>query len=170
MVYPDGGEVWCSPTSTAMVLRYWGRSVPVPRAAARTYDHAYAGTGNWPFNTAYAASFGLDAYVTRMGSLAQVEEWISAGVPVIISIGFEEGELPGAPVAWSNGHIIVVRGFTRDGDVIVNDPAGSSDAKVRYVYDRAALQRAWRSSSGGTVYLIHPRDHALPTARRYGSW
>ncbi len=23
MVYPDGGEVWCSPTSTSMVLAYW---------------------------------------------------------------------------------------------------------------------------------------------------
>lgn len=170
MVYPDGGEVWCSPTSTAMVLGYWGRSVSVPRAAARTYDHAYEGTGNWPFNTAYAATLGLDAYVTRMGSLAQVEEWISAGVPVILSIAFEEGELPGAPVAWSNGHLIVVRGFTRDGDVIVNDPAGPSDARVRHVYDRAALQRAWRRWSGGTVYLIHPGDHALPTARRHGSW
>ena len=24
MVYPDGGEVWCSPTSTSMVLGYYG--------------------------------------------------------------------------------------------------------------------------------------------------
>ena len=26
MVYPDGGEVWCSPTSTSMVLGYWNQS------------------------------------------------------------------------------------------------------------------------------------------------
>ena len=25
MVYPDGGEVWCSPTSTSMVMDYWAR-------------------------------------------------------------------------------------------------------------------------------------------------
>ncbi len=24
MIYPDGGNVWCSPTSTSMVLGYWG--------------------------------------------------------------------------------------------------------------------------------------------------
>ena len=66
----SGGEAWCSPTSTSMVLAYYDR-LPDPRrygwvpdghvdpwvdhAARMTYDHAYDGTGNWPFNTAYAA-------------------------------------------------------------------------------------------------------------------
>jgi hypothetical protein len=85
--YPQwggGGQVWCSPTSTTMVLRYWG-SGPTPRqyawvddsyadpevdhAARFTFDYRYDGAGNWPFNTAYAATFGLDAYVTRLPSL-----------------------------------------------------------------------------------------------------
>ena len=70
--YGGGGEAWCSPTSTAMVLGYYGRLPAAssyawvgPRAdpwvdevARRTYDVAYEGTGNWPFNTAYAASRG----------------------------------------------------------------------------------------------------------------
>ena len=35
MVYPDGGEVWCSPTSTSMVLGYWGATGPCqPRVRA----------------------------------------------------------------------------------------------------------------------------------------
>ena len=65
-----GGEAWCSPTSTSMVLGYYdalpppsptascppGHPAPwVDYAARRTYDAAYEGTGNWPFNTAYAA-------------------------------------------------------------------------------------------------------------------
>ncbi len=170
MVYPDGGEVWCSPTSTSMVLAYWGKSVTVPTAASRTYDYVYKGNGNWPFNTAFAASFGLDAYVTRMASLSQVEEWISAGVPVVLSIGWGQGELPGAPFATSGGHVIVVRGFTSAGNVIVNDPGFSTNEKVRVVYSRAALQRVWLKYSGGTVYLIHPKSKAVPTDKRYGSW
>ncbi|MDQ5867011.1 MAG: hypothetical protein M3390_14955, partial [Chloroflexota bacterium] len=70
MVYPDGGEVWCSPTSVSMVLGYWaGRSgscVPGVRAAVTgVYDRVYEGHGNWPFNAAYAAGQGMEAYVTR---------------------------------------------------------------------------------------------------------
>jgi hypothetical protein len=30
MLYPNGGEGWCSPTSTVMVLGYWGYNVAVP--------------------------------------------------------------------------------------------------------------------------------------------
>lgn len=170
MIYPDGGEVWCSPTSTSMVLAYWGKSVTVPQAAAGTYDHAYKGNGNWPFNTAWASTYGMDAYVTRMGSLAQLEEWISAGVPVVISIAWKKGELRGAPIASSNGHVIVVRGFDANGNVIVNDPAASSDSRVRVVYRRAELFTVWLKYSGGTAYLIHPRNHSVPTGKRHGSW
>nr|MBA3308119.1 C39 family peptidase [Chloroflexota bacterium] len=60
---------WCSPTATSMVLAYWGCSIPVALAAAATYDHVYAGTGNWAFNTAWAGSLGFEAYVTRFASL-----------------------------------------------------------------------------------------------------
>lgn len=170
MIYPNGGEVWCSPTSTSMVLAYWGHGVTVPRAAAATYDYVYEGNGNWPFNTAWAGAYGLDAYVTRMSTMAQVEEWISAGVPVIISLGFNRGELDGAPIPSSNGHIIVVRGFTRSGNVIVNDPAAASDSAVRIIYKRAQLERLWLKHSGGTVYLVYPKGHAIPTSKSYGSW
>ena len=170
MIYKGGGEVWCSPTSTSMVLAYWGYSVPVPAAAAATYDHVYTGNGNWPFNTAWAGTFGLEAYVTRMGSFAQVEEWIQAGVPVIISHAYNPGELPGAPLRRTAGHILVIRGFDAAGNVIANDPAASSDAGVRIVYDRAALERLWLTRSRGTVYLIYPRGHAVPTANALGSW
>ena len=61
----------CSPTSLAMVLAYYealpgeaetawvGRAHVdrvVDHVARMTYDHGYDGTGNWPFNTAYAAT------------------------------------------------------------------------------------------------------------------
>lgn len=165
--FPDGGG-WCSPTSVAMLMAYWADRTgngewdrPVPEVAAGVRDYEYGGTGNWVFNTAYAASLGLDAYVTRFDSLAGVEQWIVAGVPVAINIEFEEGELDGAPMPSSDGHIIVVRGFDRRGNPIVNDPAGRADQgeNVRIVYDRAQLERAWQGRPAGTVYIIHPPGH-----------
>ncbi len=68
------GARWCSPTSTTMLLAFHGR-LPEPadvrlgragvrgprswsQAARHVYDYAYAGAGNWSFNTAYAGRAG----------------------------------------------------------------------------------------------------------------
>ncbi|HET9495101.1 MAG TPA: peptidase C39 family protein, partial [Chloroflexia bacterium] len=167
MVYPDGGEVWCSPTSVAMVLGYWaGESGPcepgVRSAVAGVYDRIYRGHGNWPFNAAYAASRGMEAYVTRFTGLAQAEEWIAAGVPVIMSIGWGRGQLSGAPIASSSGHLLVLAGFDAQGNPVVNDPAAPSDQSVQRTYRRAQFERLWLARSGGTAYVIYPEGHAVP--------
>lgn len=167
MIYPEtgplkGGEVWCSPTSVTMVLEYWsvklGASLadPVPVAARATWDRTYAGGGNWPFNTAYVASKGLHAVVTRFSGLAEAEAWIARGVPLVLSIGWNRGELDGAPLPTSRGHILVLRGFTPTGDPVFNDPAYPSAARVRTVYRRAQLERLWLGHSSGIAYLIRP--------------
>src|SRR5205085_12613026 len=89
-------------------------------AARGVYDWNYHGTGNWPFNTAYAASRGLSAFVTRLRSLAEAERFIAAGIPVIASVSFSSGALSGAPIASTAGHLLVIVGFTSTGDVVVN--------------------------------------------------
>jgi len=163
----SGGEAWCSPTSLAMVLAYYGIS-PAPtgitlghtdaivdHTAKMVFDHGYDGTGNWAFNTAYASTLvGGDAYVTRLHDLREAEDHILAGVPLIVSVAFDRFQLTGAPISASNGHLMVLVGFEPDGDVVVNDPAGATNAEVRRVYDRAEFERIWVAASGGTAYVI----------------
>ncbi len=162
MIYPDGGRVWCSPTSTTMLLEYWsakfGRSLAdtVPETAKAVWDVMYRGAGNWAFNMAYASSKGLQAYVTSLSSFAEAETWIARGVPLALSIGWKDGELEGAPIGHSAGHLVVLCGFTQDGDPIVNDPAQPTDDKVRMIYPRDQLERAWLAHSGGVVYVVQP--------------
>ena len=105
----------------------------VDHAARMTYDHAYSGTGNWPFNTAYAATRTDHAFVTRLRSLREAGLFIEAGIPLVASISFGSGELDGAPIGATNGHLLVIVGFTDDGDVIVNDPA-AREAQGRPAY------------------------------------
>jgi Peptidase_C39 like family len=126
------------------------------------YDRVYGGHGNWPFNTAYAAGQGMEAYVTRFTSMAQAEDWIAAGVPVIISYGWGRNQLTGAPLPASNGHLAVLVGFDAKGNPIVNDPAAPANEAVQRTYQRAELERLWLQSSGGTVYLIYPVGRAVP--------
>ena len=163
--YPDGGEGWCSPTSMSMIVGYWahdsGPCEPKVRAAVDgVYDWIYEGHGNWPFNTAYAASRGLEASVARFRSLADAEPWIAAGVPVGVSYAWKAGQLTGAPVRSSDGHLGVLVGFDVNGDPIVNDPAGKGEA-LRRTYRRAEFENVWVSHSGGTAYLVYPPGWAI---------
>lgn len=190
--YPEhggGGEAWCSPTSTSMVLGFWNRLPPaqdytwvdaayvdrwIDHAAAQTFDHAYGGAGNWSFNVAYAAEFGLEAFVTRLRSLGEARQFINAGIPLVASVTFTRNELAGAEYD-TDGHLLVIRGFTAAGDVVVNDPASHlqpSNDEVEIVYAGREFERVWLAGSGGLVYAIHPRDVRLPTppAGRPPNW
>lgn len=162
MVYPDGGNVWCSPTSVSMVLGYWGvlpgGCEPRVRAAVDgVYDWIYDGHGNWVFNTAYAATLGFTASVRRFASLDEVEPWIARGVPVIFSFAWGKSDLTGAAIESSNGHLAVIVGFDSQGNPIVNDPAAAANDDVQRTYNRAELEAVWLTNSGGTVYIIEPR-------------
>jgi hypothetical protein len=174
MAYPNGGRI-CSPTSVAMLLAYWhactgnadlsafaDRAAVAQLVAPRVYDPIYDGYGNWGFNTAYAAAQGLDAYVACFDNLAQLGPWIAAGVPVVISVSWQAGELTNAPIASSAGHLLIVAGFDETGQVIVADPRAEGEAQVRRLYDAAQLARAWQRNSSGMVYLIHPRGWPVP--------
>ena len=164
MIYPNGGEVWCSPTTVTMLLEYWGIKLKrtlaerVPKAVNAIWDKVYDGGGNWVLNTAYVGSKGLKAYVDRLSSLSQAEAFIRRGLPLVVSINWKLGTLRGAKLPTSSGHILLLRGFTKNGDPITNDPAGKREtqADIVTVYDRAEFERAWIEHSGGIVYVVQP--------------
>lgn len=167
MVYPDGGKVWCSPTSTSMVLAYLrgetGDCEPRVRAAKTgTYDWVPDNFGNWLFNTAYAGTFGFNAYATRFASMREVETWVALGIPVVFTFAWSPGQLTGAAIPSSGGHLAVFVGFDDAGNPIVNDPAAPSNATVRRTYDRTELETLWLKHSGGAVYLIYPEGFQPP--------
>ena len=183
--YDGGGEAWCSPTSTTMVLGYWGQYptaadmayIPagyadpqVDYAARYTFDYHYNGTGNWPFNAAYAARYGMDAFVTRLRSLDEAEAFIRAGIPLVASIAVDPNKLDGFLFKSSSGHLLVITGITADGNVMANDPASTSDATVPHVYDRGQFEDAWLNHSGGIVYVIHPASTPLPAVPAQANW
>ena len=173
--YPDGGG-WCSPTSLSMVLTHWGSesnradwNLDAPEVAAGVYDRQFKfHTGNWSFNTAFAGSLdGMRAYVTRFSDISELEDWIAAGIPVIISARYDLLQ-DGRPDDFS-GHLTVCRGFTENGDLVINDPW--TDLKVesvRHIYKRENVRRAW-ATSHNTVYLVYPENTKLPFDR-FGHW
>ncbi|MEV4499249.1 peptidase C39 family protein [Micromonospora arborensis] len=185
--YPQwggGGDSWCSPTCTSMVLAYWGAE-PAPEryawvepsgprpvvvhAARHCYDHAYAGAGNWPFNTAYAGLHGVDAFVTRLRSLVEAEAFIAAGIPLIVSAAFRADEVPGLAYD-TGGHLMVLVGFTADGDPVLNDPYAPDDDAVRRTVPRRQFEAVWQRGSGGVAYVLRPASVPLPPPPAQANW
>jgi hypothetical protein len=170
MAYPNG-KVLCSPTTVSMIMTYWSQQLKrpeldhdVPDIVHAIYDAKWKGTGNWPFNMAYAGSYhGMRGYVTRMTSMSELEDWITMGLPVGLSVCSDRLHHRGP---GPNGHLIVCVGFTADGDVIVNDPGSSK--QIRRVYPRKDVLYAW-AYSRNAVYLIYPENSEIPTDR-FGHW
>ncbi len=146
----------CSPTSLAMVLEFWGCKKDLEEVALAAQDRGSQLFGNWPANVAYAGALGLEGHVARLESLADAENEIAHGRPVIVSVTFSEGELPNAPIKRTRGHVMVIGGFTPEGDVIAYDPAGKGKDQVRRVYARAAFHKVWRVRKRGLAYLLGP--------------
>jgi hypothetical protein len=176
--WDGGGEAWSAPACTAMLTEYFGHgpaddemawidpadtAPQVDFTARAVYDYAYKGCGNWAFNAAHPARYGLDGLVTRLRSLSELERFISAGIPVATAQRIRVGELSGAGHSPA-GSIKIVCGFTADGDVVVNDPLSATDEEVRRTYPRGEFERVWQSASGGggVVYLVRPPGLALP--------
>jgi hypothetical protein len=170
MSYPNG-KVLCSPTTVSMLMNFWAKDLKrqdldrdVPEIASAIYDAKWKGTGNWAFNMAYAGSpHGMRAYVTRMSDVAELEEWIATGMPVGLSLDYDRlrGKGPGP-----NGHLVVLVGFTEEGDPIINDPGTSKN--VRKTFPRNNLIYAW-SCSRNAVYLVYPENSEIPRDR-FGHW
>lgn len=166
-----GGGVLCSPTSVSMDLGYWSQTLKredldhdVPSVQRGVYDVDYNATGNWTFNVAFAASQpGMKGYVSRLRDVRDLEDWVACDVPVACSVSY--GMLKGKPARDADdGHLVLLVGFTRTGDLVFNDPGRNV---VRMTYRRADFERAWKVSRN-TVYLIYPEGWKVPTGD--GPW
>jgi hypothetical protein len=171
--HPDGRE-WCSPTAVSMVLAYWAAvlkrpelDVEVSRVAAGVYDPNWPGTGNWPFNTAFAGRFDeMRGCVVRLANVADLEALVAARVPSIVSVSYDA--LYARVPDKGNGHLVVCAGFTKQGDVVINDPWANfaKGDTVRQVVPRENFVKAWRHSRQ-TAYLIHPEKWPVPNSGRW---
>jgi uncharacterized protein YvpB len=146
-----------------MVLNYYGTHILPEESAWGVYDYNYNGFGNWPFNTAYASSFGYSAYVDY-STIEGLKREIYNGHPVVVCVQYKNNvnineDLPvvdGAPIESTYGHLIVVCEFTRENGtdyVVINDSAASNDKYVRVKYKLDQFEAAW-AKSGNAACII----------------
>ena len=145
----------CSPISVCMVMAR-ADVHPDPETFARASEHPHHSKlfGLWPLNLARARSAGFSGCVRIFDDVSEAARLLELGYPIVTSIRFEAGALPGAPLPRTSGHLVVLRGLGAR-DVLVNDPAAPDDAAVPHRYDRASFLRAWLSDRG-VAYVLWP--------------
>ncbi|MEM1433557.1 MAG: C39 family peptidase [Pseudomonadota bacterium] len=148
----------CSPTATTMALLQQGYTVDWKTFTAACRDPATGMYGVWPLNVYQASRHQALGAVESFSDWTPVTRLLAAGIPVVASIRYANGALPGAPQAQSGGHLVLVYGVDAD-NVLVNDPAGERPDAVRRRYPRRAFERAWFAERGaGYYFLPAPRD------------
>jgi hypothetical protein len=143
----------CSPTSLGMAMEYLGCAVPTAELAASVFHAATDRYGVWPAAVRAAAAHRLPGYLLRFPGWDAAAWCLERGLPIVASVRFEHGELTGAPLSDTTGHLIVITGIDGD-DVLVNDPAAATVGAVPCRYRRDQMSRVWLERSGvGYVFF-----------------
>lgn len=140
-----GGRI-CSPTSVAMILLSYDISVDPLQFALDTYDPYYEIFGVWPRVVQNASEYGLRGMVTRYRTWSETREVLGKGGRIAMSIG--------QPLY--SGHLVMLAGFSANGDPIVHDPARTYDGYGK-VFNKDQLSRSW-FDKGGVAYTFYLMD------------
>jgi hypothetical protein len=151
----------CSPTCVAMVLDFWRHPVRLDVLARDMFSPAVDLYGVWPAAIAAASRRGLAGYVLRFPDWTSAAWCLERGLPIIASVRYADGELTGAAILRTPGHLLTLTGWQGD-EVLVNDPAAPAAAVARR-YRLDELARVWLERTG-IGYVIFP----LPDGRLRG--
>ena len=143
---PSFAKRICLPTSLAMVLEYYGISISTERVARGIYDENWGIYGNWLRACLFASQKGLSAKVMASLEPRDLYFYISKGVPLILSVAYEAGDLVNAPIKSTQGHLLVLCGFETSCSVLCQDPALKDGGEAPVSYDLRELTRAWKGN------------------------
>ena len=154
MLIHDIGNIACSPTALNMILNYYGCDIQTLDVAKGCYDTGSNIYGNWTYNMAFASECGFEAYVDYCYDIRKLTFYIKRGIPIVASVRTDE-IITGAPQAYPEGHLLVVRGFLQEDEsyVIVNDPASKTEEDVKRYYKLEEFLKIWKH----VIYVVKTR-------------
>jgi len=145
----------CSPASVAMVLGYLGHPVEVAALAREIFHPGLDCYGVWPAAVLAAGRRGVAGYLLRFPDWEAAAWCLDHGMPVIASVRYRAGELTGAAIPETTGHLLVLTGW-EGGEVLVNDPAAAHAGEVGRRYRLDELQQVWLGRAGVGYVLFTP--------------
>src|SRR3989442_7917709 len=142
----------CPPASVAMVLAYWSARVEVASLAREIFPPGLDRYGVWPAAIRAGGRYGVAGYLLRFPDWPSAAWCLAQGLPVIASVRYGAGELAGAAIPETTGHLLVLTGYEGDA-VLVNDPAAATAASVARRYRLRPPCRVSVELAGGGLVL-----------------
>lgn len=153
--HPDRRRI-CSPVSLCMALNALGYQADLKELMQDVFDQTAGIYGNWMFNAAGAGALGAESYVRRFGALSELKEFVAPDSLVVASVAYGRGELAGAAIDQTAGHLVLVRGWEK-GKVLVADPAAAKPESVLRAYDAREFANAWLNRKRGAAYVVRKK-------------
>lgn len=149
LTFPTGiNRRICSPTSIAMVRAFFHQEANVMALAAKAYHADHDMYGIWPQSIWAMGNTKLGGYLCRLRDYNDVLFFTNQHIPIVASISYKEGELTGAAMPQTPGHLLVVTGLMGD-FVAVNDPAARPGVGMHApLYHQEQFARAWLHKNG----------------------
>jgi hypothetical protein len=150
----------CSPTSTTAVIRFLNKHAKTSPLdfADKVWDSHFDIYGHWVFAAAQAyAELGeeWETKVMYLNGFEDIYTSLRAGYPVVVSV---RGFLPGALHPYSQGHLLVVCGYSPEKNkVLCMDPAYPEDVQTHVAYDLDDFLLAWQRRKN--IAYIFQRSH-----------
>ena len=147
----------CSPISTTAVVRFLNPKATLTplEFADKVWDNHFDIYGHWVFAAAQAYAELGSEWETRVKHLSGFEDIYKSllvGYPVVVSI---KGPLPGSLHPYSNGHLLVVRGYNpTQQKVRCMDPAYPENSQTYVDYALEDFLNAWQKRKN-IAYIFH---------------
>lgn len=155
--HPRGIDM-CSPTSTSTVINFLlgSKKVDPLDFASHVRDMGFDIYGNWALNVAEANNVLKDKYscrIERLNGFEHLHSYLKKNIPVVVSV---KGPIPGAPLPYNYGHLMVVMGFNQEEQrVYCVDSAYDSNDKTIVSYALADFLKAW-GTRRNLAYVFKP--------------
>jgi Peptidase_C39 like family len=139
----------------AMVLAYHGARVAVADLAREVFQPEVDLYGVWPAAVNAAGRHGVAGYLLRFPDWSAAAWCLEHGMPIVASVRYAAGELTGAAIEQTSGHLLVLTGYEGD-HVLVNDPAAPRTDEVGRRYRLDEVRRVWLARAGVGYVLFAP--------------
>lgn len=151
------GHTLCGPTAVAMVAAAEGKTLPLLHAAQQCWHPHHHLFGVW---RRMAATLSHTAWgdvpflasPTWLSGFEELANLLEQGVHCILSVAWEEGDLPGAHIPRSTGHFMIAHTLDAERAVVgVYDPRAEIGSNCYIEFPAEAFLAAWQRREGGAI-------------------
>jgi hypothetical protein len=150
------GGYACGPTSMAIVVSTLTTTTMDPVQMANwAYEHGYWCKGSGSYHSLIpgtAQAFGLNVEGCQPNAPQKIVDALSSGDLVVALMA--KGHFT------SSGHFIVLRGVTKDGEILVADPASDNRSNQEWDLSIILNEASKSASSGGPFWIISKKAEA----------